>query len=238
MLERTGIEFDLDQLRSDYDILMREFAKEPESTPWVFGNEIGLTISTNVKGGNGGGLSSLNTTGSTGVHPSRMKDIIWEGNWRLAQIVENTEIDLIYMKIKKAVGKPYNVERVKLVRVPAGTALPLHDDIGYVYHAAIHTNPDAYVMLNLGDGEPKRVREGNMPMMRVYQVEADGYAYILDGTKNHAIVNAGREDVVHLVVETNRVHQKQTKWTGMTTTTLTGHRNFLDEDFSHRWKFD
>ena len=192
--------------------------------------EVGLTHHKHVTPTNEDKpYADINTHGSVGRYPDAHGHVEL-AEWKLVKALEGTSTEDYYNSVRNMTPDPFETGRVKLIKVEPGVALHMQYDIGYMWHLALHTDPNVLVLVNGGDGFPKRMVEGNLPMMRAYHVAADGHPYILDGTKFYTIVNAGSSEAIHLVVETNQSPRKQPKWTGTAAEKMTGHQNFLDQD--------
>lgn len=227
MLERTQLGFNLDLLKDEFQALLLGLNRTQGGNIWVV-NEIGLShVSTKITLCNEDHpYRDINTPISTGV---AIPDFSLD-HYRLARSLADTETESVYYALKGVTANPFTTGRMRYVKVDARTTQPLHKDIGFTYYIALEAHPLTFFLVNSGDGLPKRVKEGNLPMMRTYNVAEDGHAYILDGSRFYAIANTGNTAAYFLAVETNRVHQEKPEWTGLTAETMTGNDNVLDGD--------
>ena len=228
MLERTQLGFNHDELVNDSQIITSGLFRT-EDQVWVkdsVGEFIGLThIPLRISRCNEDHpYRDINTPLSSDFtvesHPY--------GQYELARSILDSETGLVYRRVSGVIESPFSVGRMRYVKVPARTTQPLHRDNGFSYYVAIDTNPLVLFMVNGGDGLPKRVKEGNLPMVRTYSLANDGHAYIVDGNRYYAIANTGNIDAFFLQIETNRVHREKPEWTGLTAERMTGNENVLD----------
>lgn len=135
-------------------------------------------------------------------------------------------------KIRASATTPMEIGRAYLQVVYPERSLLIKPHNGFVYHLPIITNPHALMLVNNGDGEkPKRLKEGNLPTVLTYHLDATGDTYVVDGSKVFMFLNAGEDEVMHLVLTTNQQPIRAPKdWTGMTTERMTGHHDFLEQD--------
>ena len=230
MLERTQLQYVVEQLRTDFAEIVGGLART-EDNVWQespLGHFIGLShVSRDISSCNEDRpYRDINTPESFNFTESP-KDI---NGLALARSLSGTHTEKVYQAIQGITETPFSAGRMRYVRVPAYTTQPLHRDIGFSYYVAIEANPLAMFVTNGGDGLPKRVNEGNLPMVRVYTLSEDGRAYIVDGNRFYTIANAGNADAYFLQIETNRVHRERPDWTGLTIERMTGHNNVLDGD--------
>lgn len=231
MLERTNLRFNLELLKTEFqtiiDGLRKDGMRSTGNQVWV-DNTIGLSyVSRKVSLCNEDNpYRDINTPASFGFGLTPIE----LDQFRLARSLEGTETASVLQIVKTVTTNPHTAGRVRYVKVDSLTTQPLRTDIGYTYYIALDAHPLTFFLVNTSDGLPKRVNEGNLPMMRTYSVAEDGYAYLLDGSKYHSIVNTGNAPAYFLAVETNRVHRDKPEWTGLTSEQMTGNKNVLDGD--------
>lgn len=153
-----------------------------------------------------------------------------EGRWDFVHCDIDSYIVEVARQIQLSMPPQYTTNRMRAIRVGAGRAIRLPEYAGMTYYIPVVTNPGVMFSINTGDGGLRRVKEGNLPMVLTYQLDADGCAYVLDGTKFHTITNTGNENAAFLVVETNQPKRDKLNWTGLTAERLTGHEDFLEVD--------
>jgi hypothetical protein len=81
---------------------------------------------------------------------------------------------------------PFKIGRMRLMNVPAKRCYWMHTDPKLVrYHFAIFTNEDCFVLYrNHG----------------IFNIPADGVCYRMSVDEPHTVVNASRQDRIHLVI--------------------------------------
>ena len=219
MIERTQLRFDLEELRSAVQAVRC-------ATVW-FDGQIGLSTAagmTHANEDNPYGDINYDCEHSTGPYSSPHG----LDAWRLAPVLADTAVATILGHAKALTPSPFRTGRVRLFLVEPGEAKPMRCDGGFAYVAAVNADPEALVLINTGEGSPKRMNEGNLPLMRTYHIAADGHTYILDATKHHTFVNTGNNPAIYVVVESDRRPMEQPKWTGLTTEAMTGHQDSLE----------
>lgn len=95
---------------------------------------------------------------------------------------EGTVFEDIYRTV------PYRLGRVRLMALPPRSCYSFHQDSEPRLHIAIVTNPQAFLLLDAGGNNLKRLH-----------LPADGRLWWVDTRKIHSAMNAGEELRVHLV---------------------------------------
>jgi hypothetical protein len=100
-----------------------------------------------------------------------------------------------YLKsvIEQAAQKyKFKCGRIRIMRLMPNRGMSVHADIEERFHLVIKTNPYAYIF--------KVDKETNTPIG--YQLPADGYFYKVDTKLDHFVFNGGKEERIHLVINT------------------------------------
>lgn len=93
--------------------------------------------------------------------------------------LKGTYLEWIYKNV------PFQVARMRLMRMPSKKCLSMHDDTGPRYHIALKTNPHAFLFFASGQS---------------FHIPADGFLYGMRATEIHTAFNADpKEDRIHLV---------------------------------------
>jgi hypothetical protein len=100
-----------------------------------------------------------------------------------------------YLKnVIEQAAKQYNFKcgRIRILRLMPNRGMSVHADTEERFHLVIKTNPHAYMF--------KVDKETNVPIGQ--HIPADGYFYKVDTTLDHFVFNGGKEERIHLVLNT------------------------------------